>query len=34
MDKIVKPKPVSDLNSRNLEEIVISPEKRQEVLDE
>ena len=31
-DKIVKPKPVPDENSRNAKEIVIPPEKRQEIL--
>ena len=30
-EKIVKPKPVSDENSRNVEEIVIPPEKRQDI---
>ena len=30
-EKIVKPKPVPDLNSRNVEEIVIPTEKREEV---
>ena len=29
--KIVKPKPVPDENSRNVEEMVIPPEKRQEI---
>ena len=33
-EKIVKPKPVPDENSRNVEEIVIPPEKRQEILNE
>ena len=28
----MKPKPVHDKNSRNFEEIVISPEKSQEIL--
>ena len=27
-DKIVKPKPITDANSRNVEEIVVQPEKR------
>ena len=31
-EKIVKPKPVIDENSRNVEEIVIPPEKRQEIF--
>ena len=31
-DKIVKPKPLSTENSINVEEIVIPPEKRQEIL--
>ena len=31
-EKIVKPKHVPDENSRNVEEIVISPDKRQEML--
>ena len=33
-EKIVKPKPLPEANSRNVEEIVIPPEKRQEVLNE
>ena len=33
-DEIVKPKPVSDDNSRNVEEIVIKQEKRQQILNE
>ena len=33
-EKIVEPKPVSDVNSRNLEEIVSLPEKRQGMLNE
>ena len=33
-DKIVKPKPVSDANSRNVEEIVIPPERREDILNE
>ena len=32
--KIVKPKIVSDENSRNFEEIIISPEKIMEILNE
>ena len=31
-NKIVKPKPVHDAKLRNVEEIVIPPEKREEVL--
>ena len=31
-EKIVIPKPVSDLNSQNIEEIAIPQEKRQEIL--
>ena len=33
-DEIVKPKPVPDENSRNIEEIIIPPEKREEILNE
>ena len=33
-ENIVKSKPVSDVNSRNVEEIVIPPEKRQEILND
>ena len=33
-DKTVKPKPVPGENSRNVEEIVIPPEKKQEILNE
>ena len=33
-DKIVKPKPESDMNSRYVEEIVIPPEEREEILNE
>ena len=33
-DKIVKLKPVLDANLRNVEEIVIPPEKTQEILNE
>ena len=33
-DKFVKPKPVPDENSRNVEEIIIAPEKREEILNE
>ena len=33
-EKIVKTKPVPDENSRNVEEIVFPPEKRQEILNE
>ena len=32
--KIVKPEPVLDMNSRNFEEIVIPPEKKQEISNE
>ena len=32
--KIVKVKPMSDVNSRNVEEIIILPEKREEMLNE
>ena len=34
LDKIAKQKPVIDENSKNLEEIVIPPEKREEILNE
>ena len=30
-DKIVKPRLVLDVNSRNFEELLISPEKRKEI---
>ena len=33
-DKTVEPKPVPDESSRNVEEIVIPPEKREEILNE
>ena len=33
-DKIVKSKPVSDANSRNVEEIIIRPENGEEILNE
>ena len=33
-DKIVKPKHVIDENPRNVEEIIIPPEKREEILNE
>ena len=33
-DKIVKPKPVSDENLKDAEEITIPPEKREEILNE
>ena len=33
-DKILKPKPVPDAKSRNVEEIVVPPEKRQKILNE
>ena len=33
-DKIVKQKPVIDENSRNMEEIIIPPEIREEILKE
>ena len=33
-EKILNPKPVPEMNSRNVEEIVIPPEKRQEILNE
>ena len=33
-EKFVKPKPMSDENSRNFEDIIISPEKREEILNE
>ena len=32
LQKIVKPKPVPDVNSGKAEEIVIPPEKRQEII--
>ena len=32
VDKIVKPKPVPNMNLRNVGEIVIPPEKREEIL--
>ena len=31
IDKIVKPRLVLDVNSRNIEELLISPEKRKEI---
>ena len=31
-EKIVKPKPVSEANPSNVEEIIISPEEREEIL--
>ena len=31
-DEIVKTKPVIDKNSRNIEEIIIPPEKREQIL--
>ena len=31
-NKVVKPKPVPNENSRNVEEIIIPPEKREEIL--
>ena len=34
VDKTLKPKPVPDVNSINVEEIVIPPEKREEILNE
>ena len=34
VDKIVKPKPMPDMNPRNVEETVIPPEKREEILNE
>ena len=33
-DKIVKPKPVPDENSRNFGEVVVAPENREEILNE
>ena len=33
-NKIVKPKPVLDMNSRNVKEMIIPPEKRGELLNE
>ena len=33
-DKIVKPKHVIDENPKNVEEIIILPEKRKEILNE
>ena len=33
-EKILKPKPVTDENSTNVEEIIILPPKRQEILHE
>ena len=33
-DKIVKQKAVLDENSRNIEEIIVPPEKREEILNE
>ena len=33
-DKIGKPKPVPDKNLRNVEQIIIPPEKRKEILNE
>ena len=34
MHKIVKPKPLSDENVRDIEQIIIPPEKREEILNE
>ena len=34
IEKIVKSKPMPEVNSRKVEEIVISPRKRQEMLNE
>ena len=31
-DKIVQPKPAPDVNSRNVEEVIIPPEQREEIL--
>ena len=33
-DKIVKPKPVPDVNLRNIEETIIPPEQREDILNE
>ena len=33
-NKIVKPKSISEMNSRNFEEIVTPPEKREEILNQ
>ena len=33
-EKIVKPKPVSDVNSRNVADTVIQPEKPEEIISE
>ena len=33
-DKIVKPKSIYEMNSRNFEEIVTPPEKREEILNQ
>ena len=33
-DKVVKPKPVPDINSKDVEETLIPPEKREEILNE
>ena len=33
-DKVVKPKPVPDINSRDVDETGIPPEKREEILNE
>ena len=34
IDKIMKPKPMSDISSRNVEEVVIPPEQRKIILNE
>ena len=34
IDKIVKPKPMSDISSRNVEDVVIPPEQRKIILNE
>ena len=31
-DKYVKPKPVPEANSRNVDEIIVSPQRREEML--
>ena len=34
VNKVIKPKPVPDVNSRNAEKITIRPEKGEEILNE
>ena len=34
VNTILKPKPLPDVNSKNVEEIIIPPDKREEILKE